>query len=180
MNPKPSLILLSALLLLAAFRVEAANGLEGRYFDEYDFTSQVTSRTDPTVDFDWGTTIPAGTVLTSVDYFSVRWTGQIEPQFPETYTFYVAADNGSRLWIDGKCQRRPAEARLRCRSRSSGSVVRPAQRLRVPSPDTRMTVEAQQRHFSNPLPAAVTPSMLPAPLLQGAPRVTIINWAGCQ
>lgn len=102
MNPKPSLRLLTALLMLAAFRAEAANGLTGRYFDNDDFTSQVTSRTDATVDFDWGTSIPAGTALTSGDYFSVRWTGQIEPQFSETYTFYVAADNGSRLWIDDK------------------------------------------------------------------------------
>ncbi|MBJ7396235.1 MAG: heparinase II/III family protein [Akkermansiaceae bacterium] len=102
MNPKPSLILLTALLMLAAFRAEAANGLTGRYFDNDDFTSQVTSRTDATVDFDWGTSIPAGTALTSGEYFSVRWTGQIEPQFSETYTFYVAADNGSRLWIDDK------------------------------------------------------------------------------
>jgi len=102
MNPKPSLILLTALLVLAAFRVDAANGLTGRYFDNDDFTSQVTSRTDATVDFDWGASTPAGTALTSGDYFSVRWTGQIEPQFSETYTFYVAADNGSRLWLDDK------------------------------------------------------------------------------
>ena len=102
MNSKPSVILLTALLVLAAFRAEAANGLTGRYFDNDDFTSQVTSRTDATVDFDWGASIPAGTALTSGDYFSVRWTGQIEPQFSETYTFYVAADNGSRLWIDDK------------------------------------------------------------------------------
>ncbi len=80
----------------------AANGLTGRYYDENDFTSQKTSRTDATVDFDWGTSIPAGTALTSGDNFSVRWTGQIEPQFSETYTFYVAADDGSRLWIDDK------------------------------------------------------------------------------
>ena len=102
----PSLKKLTALLLLlpllATIRAEAANGLTGRYFDNDDFTSQVTSRTDATVDFDWGTSTPAGTALTSGDYFSVRWTGQIEPEFSETYTFYVAADNGSRLWIDDK------------------------------------------------------------------------------
>jgi hypothetical protein len=102
MNSKPSLILLTALLLLAAFRAEAANGLTGRYFDNDDFTSQVTLRTDATVNFNWGASIPEGTALTSGEYFSVRWTGQIEPQFSETYTFYVAADNGSRLWIDDK------------------------------------------------------------------------------
>ena len=102
MNPKPSLILLIALLVLAAFRVDAASGLTGKYYDAADFTSLVTTRTDATVDFDWGTGIPPGTALTSGDNFSVRWTGQIDPQFSETYTFYVAADNGSRLWIDDK------------------------------------------------------------------------------
>ncbi|MDH4444994.1 MAG: PA14 domain-containing protein [Akkermansiaceae bacterium] len=90
------------LLLLATFRAEAANGLTGCYFDNDDFTSQVTLRTDATVNFNWGASIPEGTALTSGEYFSVRWTGQIDPQFSETYTFYVAADNGSRLWIDDK------------------------------------------------------------------------------
>jgi PA14 domain len=98
-------LMFALLLVLGMFSVSravAANGLTGKYYDENDFTSQKTSRTDATVDFDWGTSIPAGTALTSGDNFSVRWTGQIEPQFSETYTFYVAADDGSRLWIDDK------------------------------------------------------------------------------
>jgi len=98
-----SRFLLGVAVLCSALPAFAAGtGLTGKYFDEYDFTSQKTSRTDATVNFDWGASIPAGTALTSGDYFSVRWTGQIEPQFSETYTFYVAADNGSRLWIDDK------------------------------------------------------------------------------
>lgn len=33
------------------------------------------------------------------DTFSARWTGLVAPEFSETYTFHVAADDGVRLWI---------------------------------------------------------------------------------
>ena len=33
--------------------------------------------------------------------FSIRWTGQIEGQYDETYTFYTNSDDGVRLWING-------------------------------------------------------------------------------
>ncbi|WP_139992564.1 sugar-binding domain-containing protein [Paenibacillus paridis] len=32
----------------------------------------------------------------------IRWTGFIEPEFTENYTFYITGDNGFRLWIDNK------------------------------------------------------------------------------
>ncbi|TCO94709.1 autotransporter-associated beta strand protein [Chthoniobacter flavus] len=38
---------------------------------------------------------------TIVDSLQV-WTGQITPQFSETYTFYVTSPNGARLWIDDR------------------------------------------------------------------------------
>ena len=38
----------------------------------------------------------------SADTFSVRWTGQVQPQFGETYTFHVTADDGVRLWVRGQ------------------------------------------------------------------------------
>ncbi len=34
--------------------------------------------------------------------FSVRWTGQVQPQYTEEYTFAVHADDGCRLWINGQ------------------------------------------------------------------------------
>lgn len=34
--------------------------------------------------------------------FSVRWTGQVSPEFSETYTFATVSDDGARLWVDGK------------------------------------------------------------------------------
>lgn len=39
--------------------------------------------------------------LINPDSFSVRWTGQIQPQFTEEYTISVLADDGSRLLVNG-------------------------------------------------------------------------------
>jgi regulation of enolase protein 1 (concanavalin A-like superfamily) len=32
----------------------------------------------------------------------IRWTGFIQPEYSENYTFYITGDNGFRLWIDNK------------------------------------------------------------------------------
>lgn len=40
--------------------------------------------------------------LINPDTFSARWTGQVQPQFTEEYTFSVHADDGFRLWINGR------------------------------------------------------------------------------
>ncbi len=38
----------------------------------------------------------------AAESFSVRWTGLVDPQFSETYTFTTTSDDGVRLWVDGK------------------------------------------------------------------------------
>ena len=75
-------------------------GLQGEYFDNDDLTVWKLTRTDATVDFNWGT----GSPDPSIDggYFSVRWTGFVEPRFSETYTFYIDEDEGARLWVNEK------------------------------------------------------------------------------
>ena len=73
-------------------------GLAGQYYDNIDFTILRVTRTDPTINFDWGTGSPDPSI--GVDTFSVRWTGQIEPLFSQTYTFYTETDDGVRLWIN--------------------------------------------------------------------------------
>jgi len=40
--------------------------------------------------------------LINPDSFSIRWTGQVQPQFTEEYTFSILADDGFRLWINGQ------------------------------------------------------------------------------
>jgi hypothetical protein len=34
------------------------------------------------------------------DGFAVRWTGQVQPQFSETYQFCTTTNDGLRLWIN--------------------------------------------------------------------------------
>ncbi len=75
-------------------------GLQGDYFDNIDFTAYTLSRLDATVDFNWGSGSPDPSI--GVDTFSVRWTGQVQPQYSQTYTFYTNSDDGIRLWVNGQ------------------------------------------------------------------------------
>jgi glucose/arabinose dehydrogenase len=77
---------------------QATSGLKGEYFDAVDFTLPKMTRVDPTVNFDWGSGSPSPSV--GADTFSVRWTGQVLPQFSETYTFTTTSDDGVRLWVN--------------------------------------------------------------------------------
>lgn len=72
-------------------------GVTGTYFNGPNFDSQVVQRIDQAINFNWGTGSPAQGV--TADNFSVRWTGCLVPQFTQTYTFHVLADQGCRLWI---------------------------------------------------------------------------------
>lgn len=63
-------------------------------------TSPSLVRTDSTVNFNWGNGSPDP--LISTDNFVVRWTGSVQPQFTEGYTFYTATDDGVRVWLNGQ------------------------------------------------------------------------------
>jgi len=76
----------------------ATTGLKGEYYDALNFTTLKMTRIDPTVNFDWGTGSPGTTV--GADTFSVRWTGQVLPEFSETYTFTTTSNDGVRLWVN--------------------------------------------------------------------------------
>ena len=73
-------------------------GLRGEYYDNMDLTLLRVTRTDATVNFDWGTGSPDPSM--GVDTFSVRWTGQVEAPFSQTFTFYTTSDDGVRLWVN--------------------------------------------------------------------------------
>jgi PA14 domain/G8 domain len=76
------------------------DGLKGEYYNSTDFTKLAFSRIDfCVVNGEWS--VGVNYAITSNDY-SVRWTGQIQPQFNEDYTFYLQAGGGYRLWIDDK------------------------------------------------------------------------------
>src|SRR5207249_11338444 len=55
---------------------------------------------DAFVNFNWGSGSPDPSI--SVDHFTARWTGSVQPQFSETYTFYTTTDDGVRLYVNGQ------------------------------------------------------------------------------
>lgn len=79
---------------------DAGTGLEGAYYAGTAFQRLVTTRTDATIDFAWGTAAPATGV--PADGYSVRWSGQVLPAYSQTYTFSTRSDDGVRVWVDGK------------------------------------------------------------------------------
>ena len=82
--------------------VGTGTGLMGQYFDDMALTPSAhrNTRIDPFVSFNWGIGSPYGAI--AEDTFSVRWTGEVEAQVSETYTFHPTTDDGVRLWIDGQ------------------------------------------------------------------------------
>jgi hypothetical protein len=78
----------------------SGTGLRGEYYNKKDFTRLALTRTDATVNFDWGKDAPAPEVQKNA--FSVRWTGQVQPRYSETYTFYAVSDDGVRVWVNGQ------------------------------------------------------------------------------
>lgn len=87
----------------ARFRAAATSqgtGLTGTYWDELGFNGKRVTRTDPTVDFNWGEGPPAPGI--EPDSFTARWTGRIEAPASGEITFYIASDDGMRLWVDNK------------------------------------------------------------------------------
>jgi len=92
--------------------MRGSRGLVGNY---YHFTSPtgppptraetfagspVLTRIDPRVDFFWDADSPDLSVNT--DFFSVRWSGAIQPDEDGPYTFLTFTDDGIRLWVDGE------------------------------------------------------------------------------
>ncbi len=77
-----------------------AGGLKGEYYDNKDLTSLKLTRTDPTVNFNWGSGSPDPSI--GSESFSVRWTGQVKADHNETYTFYTTSNDGVRLWVNGQ------------------------------------------------------------------------------
>jgi plastocyanin len=73
-------------------------GLKGDYYDGRNFDTFFGSRTDATINFNWNADVNN---LGQSDEFSIRWTGFIQAEKTETYTFYTRADDGTRLSING-------------------------------------------------------------------------------
>lgn len=74
------------------------NGLLGKYFTGQNFQTLKLRRIDNQINFNWGLNAPDASMTT--DNFSIRWTGQILPQYTDNYTFYTNSDDGVRLWVN--------------------------------------------------------------------------------
>jgi autotransporter-associated beta strand protein len=87
----------------------SGSGLLGQYwtnttslaFTNVSFNTPATLvRTDSVVNFNWGTTGP-DPVIGGAN-FTARWTGTVQAQFNELYTFTTLAEDGVRLYVNGQ------------------------------------------------------------------------------
>ncbi len=91
----------SALVAAQGVTLPAREPLVGTYYGGYNFQTELLTRVDSTIDFNFG----AGGVPDSViplNYpFSVQWVGTIEPTTTGTYSFETITDDGVRLYVNG-------------------------------------------------------------------------------
>jgi len=81
-------------------------GLLGQYYTNssttytnsknFNPTNLILTRIDPVVDFIWSNGMSPNL---SNGYYTVRWTGQVQPPFSGLYYFDVKSDDGCRLWV---------------------------------------------------------------------------------
>lgn len=86
---------------LKGLPVGTGNGLRADYYKGYHLDSLKYTQTDKTVDYDWATGSPNQALLGD-NQFSVKWSGQVQPLYSEQYTFYVYADDGVKLTVNGQ------------------------------------------------------------------------------
>lgn len=93
--------------------ITGTTGLIGSYYDDptgsrsFANKTPVMVRTDPTVNFNWGSDSPSPGI--GADNFLVRWTGKLTLPDPGAavtddklnYQFYTANDDGVRVWVNG-------------------------------------------------------------------------------
>ncbi|HOX58407.1 MAG TPA: DUF1800 family protein [Candidatus Paceibacterota bacterium] len=82
-------------------------GLTGQYYTNSSATYSSSAnfnpanlkltRVDPTIDFTWGNTTNP---IPNNGYYCVRWTGQVQPQYSETYYFVANTGDGVKLWVN--------------------------------------------------------------------------------
>ena len=74
-------------------------GLEGTYYSDENLSIEAFRQVDSQIDFNWGSDSPDPAAL-GYDSFSIRWEGELEPPYSETYTFVATTDDGVRLWVN--------------------------------------------------------------------------------
>jgi subtilisin family serine protease len=75
-------------------------GLNVTYYDNKDFTGTSVIGPAGNINFNWGGNSPIAGIGNTT--WSARWSGEIQPQFSEPYTFYTLADDGVRVTVNGQ------------------------------------------------------------------------------
>jgi hypothetical protein len=84
----------------------SGDGLFGEYYAGSNFEQPAFTRVDSVIMFQQWSKDPKMSPfgvhhLLPDDAYSIRWTGDIEPQHTGPHTFSVEGSGGTRLWIDG-------------------------------------------------------------------------------
>ena len=78
----------------------SGTGLTGDYYDNIFVKGFSVRRIDPMINFPWGSSAPMSGIAPGA--YSVRWTGQIQTRYDDTYTLIITSDDGVRVWVDGQ------------------------------------------------------------------------------
>ena len=148
------------------------NQFTGCYYNNMDFTNLVLTRTDPTINFDWGMGSPDPSV--GVDEFSVRWEGDFDFAQSGTYRFSASADDGIRVFLDGAQIIESWVDQSETLYTSERSVTAGRHRIRVEYYENGYGAVAKTSWslVGSPSPPATAPS--PA-----CPSVGLNNFVGC-
>jgi len=65
------------------------------------FQDSICSQVDPTIDEVWASTDSPGCSIPG-SFWNVRWRGQLEPLYTETYTFYLTIKDLAKLWVNNQ------------------------------------------------------------------------------
>jgi len=95
---------LSQASFINSSEIGTGTGLLGAYYGNHTSASPYTgsptmTETDAVINFNW-TSGPGGGIAETG--FTVKWTGCVQPQYDETYTFYGTTDDGMRVWVNGQ------------------------------------------------------------------------------
>ncbi|MCA9955776.1 MAG: SH3 domain-containing protein [Anaerolineales bacterium] len=89
-----------AVAKLSWTKLSGSGDWTGQFFNNKTLTgSPVLTRTDSTINFNWGTNAPATGV--NADNFSVRWTKMLSFAAGR-YRFTATSDDGVRVWVNGQ------------------------------------------------------------------------------
>jgi len=91
----------TAHLVIRDTTTPTGTGWLGEYYNNLDLSgTPALSRTDAEINFNWGNASPGTGVNTNG--FAVRWTGYIQVDTTQAYTFVARTDDGVRLWVDDR------------------------------------------------------------------------------